>query len=522
MTLSVPLLIIPLAGLAVDVTILRITQAKLSAAVDGASLGAGRLLGTTANSSEIANEFLKANFPTGTSGFFGATSFVPTVTVTLGTTKTIAINATASAPLMFLRVLGGSASAAMSAAATAVRRDSRVVMVIDRSGSMAALMPNLISYAQGFAKKFTEGTDELGLVVYDGSAVVGYPTTRPWDPTTTNTSTGGPDKSFNTGLAGDMIHQIGAIKSTGYTGMAEGLWLAYIELQKAHLRDLKADGVDDRLNSIVLFTDGFPTAVTVHLNNALDNSIKATSSCTYKANDAKPMIGWVGITGPPFSNGEITGLFALASSDTTQNAAWWMANSWVGNGRGDENPQDPAAPTPNTPEAGCTGIYSDSYNEANTNFRTANKTDLSQVPNIDGWGNSMDGAAYSNSYVVNSTGPIATSYTGVLDHTKTTTASDWALAAWNEVDNTANNIRNDSNLAKRAGDTQNMMAGIYVIGYLGDGGVDQGLLLRVANDKSSSSYNGAQSTGMYVPATDTTALANAFSTIGSAILRLSK
>jgi hypothetical protein len=103
-----------------------------------------------------------------------------------------------------------------------------------------------------------------------------------------------------------------------------------------------------------------------------------------------------------------------------------------------------------------------------------------------------------------------------------TTASNWALAAWNEADNTANNIRNDSNLVNRTGDTENLLPTIYTIGYEGDGGVDQGLLLRIANDKGSSSYNSSQATGMYVPAANSNALADAFNTIASAILRLSK
>jgi hypothetical protein len=510
------LVVVPLVGLAIDATILRIVQAKLSAAVDGASLGAGRLLGTTANTAEIATEFLNANFPYGTSGFWGATNFTPTVTFTNGTTKTISINATTSAPLEFLRIINNGASTTMAAAATATRRDSRVEIVIDRSGSMntsdghgSTVVADLISYAQGFAEKFTEGTDEMGLVVYDGSAVVGYPTTRPWDSTITNTSTGGPDTSFNAGVTGDMIHQIAAIAAGGYTGMAEGLWLAYIELQKSHLKDLKANGgVDDRLNSIVLFTDGFPTATTVHLNNASDDSIKGTSACTYKANDAQKMIGWVGILGPPFSSGSINGVFTLANSNTANTALWWMENA-------DSDENNPSTATAGAPFYKCADI-------TGSNFSSSSKTDLSQVPNIDGWGNSMDGTAYTNSYVVNASGPITSPYSGSLNHTKTTTASDWALAAWNETDNTANNIRNDVNLANRTGDTQNMMIAIYTIGYEGNGGVDQGLLLRIANDKSSTSYNGNQSTGVYVPAADTDALANAFTVVGAAILRLSQ
>src|SRR5215467_7463069 len=57
--LMLPLFMIPLIGLAIDATMLYIVQAKLSAAVDGAALGAGRLLGTNANTTEIAGEFLK-------------------------------------------------------------------------------------------------------------------------------------------------------------------------------------------------------------------------------------------------------------------------------------------------------------------------------------------------------------------------------------------------------------------------------------------------------------------------------
>jgi hypothetical protein len=112
-------------------------------------------------------------------------------------------------------------------------------------------------------------------------------------------------------------------------------------------------------------------------------------------------------------------------------------------------------------------------------------------------------------------------YSGTaLDLTQKASAYHWGLAIWNSAYNTANNIRSDSNLANRAGDTNNMSIAIYTIGYLGNGGVDQGLLRDIANDKSASSYNSSQPTGMFVPATNPTALANAFTTVASAILRL--
>src|ERR1035437_7740472 len=52
-TLMLPTLLIPLMGLGIDATMLYIVQAKLSAATDGAALGAGRLLGTLAKPADI-------------------------------------------------------------------------------------------------------------------------------------------------------------------------------------------------------------------------------------------------------------------------------------------------------------------------------------------------------------------------------------------------------------------------------------------------------------------------------------
>ena len=79
-------------GLAIDLSVLYVVQTRLSSAVDGAALGAGRLLGTSANSTEIAGEFLKANFPV---GFWGSYNLTPTITRTDNISlHTIAVTAT--------------------------------------------------------------------------------------------------------------------------------------------------------------------------------------------------------------------------------------------------------------------------------------------------------------------------------------------------------------------------------------------------------------------------------------------
>jgi hypothetical protein len=525
-SMALPLVILPLTGLAIDGSVAHIVQAKLQAAVDGASLGAGRLLGTDANLTEIAGEFLQANFPPGASGDFGAGGLTYTATYTPGVVKTITVSASVTVPTIFARLLG-SANYIVPATATATRKDTRVEIVIDRSGSMSAMMPTLINYAEGFAQKFNGsgvvgGADELGLVVFDGSAVVGYPSVRPWDPTTTATSTGGPDSSFKNGSATDIINQISAITANSGTGMAEGIWLAYIELQKAHMRDLAAPGsggVDQRLNSIVLFTDGVPSAVSIYLNNPSDNSMVQGASCKCSNKSvaapvpaSKQIKGWVAVPGPPYSGSSLVGFYdLLASTDpkASDTANWWMSHG--GSDAARPNP----LPNPD-PQTNCTGL-------SGSNIYTAGKTDLSKIPSEDMYGNLMNTNGYTFSQIIDQTGALSSIYNGTaLNLADNTLNYHWGLAIWNSVDNAAKNVRIDSNFAKRTGDTQLMPVTIHVIAYTANDGVDEGLLNRVANTSTSSSFNIAQPQGLYVPAGDSTALANAFNQVASSLLHLSK
>jgi hypothetical protein len=525
-SMALPLVILPLTGLAVDGSVAHIVQAKLQAAVDGASLGAGRLLGTNANLTEIAGEFLQANFRPGASGNFGAGRLTYTATYTPGVVKTITVSASVTVPTIFARVMG-SPGYTVPATATATRKDTRVVMVIDRSGSMSAMISTLKNYAEGFAQKFNGsgvvgGADELGLVAFDGSAVVGYPSVRPWDPTTTATSTGGPNSSFKDGSATDIIHQISAITASNGTGMAEAIWLAYIELQKAHMRDLAAPGslgVDQRMNAIVLFTDGVPSAVSLYLNNPSNNSMVQGASCKCSNKSvaapvpaSKQIKGWVAVPGPPYDGSGLVGLWDLLAS--TDPKAADTANWWMGHGGSDAARPNPL-PNPD-PQVNCTGL-------SGSNIYTAGKTDLAKIPSTDMYGNLMNTNGYTFSHIVDSKGAVSSIYNGTaLDLTKNTLDYHWGLAIWNSVDNAAKNARTDSNFANRTGDTQIMPVSIHVIAYTANNGVDDGLLKRVANTTDSSSFNIAQPQGLYVPAGDSTALANAFNQVASSLLHLSK
>ncbi|MEO8594769.1 MAG: VWA domain-containing protein [Candidatus Solibacter sp.] len=528
-TLMLPAMIIPIAGLAIDASIVRVVQLRLQGAVDGAVLGAGRLLGTPAVPETLAAQFLAANFRTdGSAGTWGAKNLTSSVVYTPGITKRIDVNASAQVPLLFMRVIGRSV-ATVSAAGSATRSDSRVVFVIDRSGSMKTddgsgtlVITDAINYTTSLAKHFLPNADELGLVVFDGSAAVGYPANT-WDPSISLASTGGPNKTFYDGANTDFMHQVANIKADSGTGMAEALSIAYIELQKAHMRDLQAEGSDTRLNSIVLLTDGVPSALSLYFNNPAssnaNNIVKDSSSgsvCTNKTitagtgeTAAKMMKGWLALTGPAYSGTTPYGVFLMATQDANaaHTASWWM--NWGGSSAA----LDYAAPNPTTPYAGCTGMY---------NNKPGNFNYVSKIPATDAWGNSLTTGGYTNSHVVG--GSVSSIYTGTAFNASSYNSEyQWGLAIWNSVDNAAKRVRTDANRPNRTGDTSGPMnVQIYVIGYTGNGGCDDGLLKRVANDPTAAGYVSTEPRGQYYSAANGAELADAYNKLASDLLRLAR
>jgi Flp pilus assembly protein TadG len=516
-TIAVPVFLVPLVGLGIDATICYIVQAELSAAVDGAALGTGRLLSTNANANDIANEFLNANFRVGRGGFWSAYNLTPTINVQTGTTKIVTISATADVPLLFMRILGKDHTT-VAATAQATRRDARIELVIDRSGSMnrpdggtpnQPVIDDVVQYAQGFTQQFTEGYDEMGLVAFSESAVVGYPTT-PWPASLSPTDAGGPDTSFQSGASTDMVHQIANIQANGGTAMGDALHIAYVEIQKAHMRDLAANGKDTRSNAIVLFTDGVPSSLVTYLNRKTNSVIAAGSNCTYPVDAAtptNPIYGAIEMPGNPIYS-SAGGLYQISSLDTTSgdDSVWQMKTPLGG-----QNINPPTMPAP----AGCKSTGWSSL------------ANLSAIPVLDKYGYPLNTLGYHVSAIVN--GSDSSVYNGTeFDKTQTTSGYHWGLAVWNEVDNVAQAIRTDANYANRTGDSDGPIPiTIYTIGYTGNGGTDYGLLEKVANVQgckvnSISCYNNTEPAGLYIQASDKTSLANAFSAIATAILRLAR
>ncbi|HUK16223.1 MAG TPA: pilus assembly protein TadG-related protein [Bryobacteraceae bacterium] len=560
-SVMMPFLLIPAVGLAIDATIIHIVQTKLQAAVDAAALGAGRLLGTSANATEIAGEFFNANFTVGANGFWGATlpnpSTNPNIVVVTGITKQVTVNAMATVPTLFMRILGFN-SAQVSAVGQATRRDARFVFVLDRSGSMATTklpdgnypIQDVVSYAQSLIKEFTPGLDEVGLVVFDGSAVVGYPSTNSYSTTVgtvASPGTGGPDTSFWDGTTSgkstypqDAVYQVGQVSASGGTGTADALALAYIELQKAHLRDLAANGSDSKLNAILLFTDGVPSAISLYANDPNHSGpwLTSSSGCTnYNSGTSNPIYFWSVASGSPPYTTMYGGNYQLASYyvDSTHTPLWWMQNPNSSieladtTKPGNESGGSCASNIDNSGTYGWYGYYGN----------------LSQIPATDKWGNSTakgDGNGYQDSYFLNTSGSYQANvmYNGTAfsatfvnpssghGSNASTNSYQWGLAMWDAADAAAKTIRTDANYTSR-GESSPLYIQIFTIGYTGNGGTDAGLLKRIANDpgdtESPNALPSAWSTqpqGKFCLGTDSTSLAACFNSIGSALLHLTR
>src|ERR1700730_14197645 len=243
LTVMMTSVLIPLAGLAIDGSILFMMKAKLQTAVDAASLAGGRSLSVgldlptqTASCTNTVNAYFAANFP---NGWFGASNANVAVNIvqTAFKTRTVTVTASVQSPLYFLRVLGLN-NATVAAAGATSRRDVNLILTLDRSSSMqsAGVCGIMANSAIAFVDKFTEGRDRLGLVTFMGAAHLDY----------------APTLNFKT-QSPPMETTIGGMVCGGNTGTAHALNVAY--------QQIKAINEPGALNIIVLFTDGLPNGI---------------------------------------------------------------------------------------------------------------------------------------------------------------------------------------------------------------------------------------------------------------------
>jgi Flp pilus assembly protein TadG len=582
-TLLVPFVLIPIVGLGIDATMLYTVKVKLQTAVDGAALAAAESLsaGLTVAAQQsaaslAADEFIRANIVTGASaghgGYWGSYNLnddncTGSTTTTAGTPtgsgsqityassgdciviyqddtnkqRTVSLAASVTVPLLFMRILGFS-NGTVTARGTAARRDVVMVLVIDRSGSMGAELGAVQQGATYFVNQFSAGRDKLGLVLISGSAYVAYP---PAD-LGTNPPTGatGPDVNFNgTTETPNMITTINNMISGSNTGTAEGLMLAWKELQAAN--------EPGALNIIVLWTDGAPNGITADFNNSSTSSLKSGSGCAH-TNDGtnglypnavatNSMLGWMAQWGGYAYNSNATNGIRQR---TQTNSIGFSVTQWA----------ELCNPGTDAPAGKC-----QSSNEAVLSNTSGSGngcawgdgsavSSVINIPSADYYGNSTQGSPvapyrqsdYKQSMIWTTTtancqqgrggtGGVPLTLTGTLSGglAASGNACQVGLASWNATDMAARQIHFDTTLTPI----------IYTMGYAGSvagsGGVDTVLLERLANcapgvpcspggaNATNTVYNSTIPSGMYIQIQTVNDVAPAFQVLLSEILRLS-
>jgi hypothetical protein len=463
------MVIVPLVGLAVDLSMLYLIRTKLLSATDAAVLAGARALSRGADAAAqrvsaqtAATKFFNANFP---AGYWGSSNLnFPTVTVddtTVANYRSVTATARVDAPLYFLRILGQSSSS-LRADAQAGRRDALVVLVLDRSSSMDGSVPGTTTTAceimktdaVEFVKYFAANRDQVGLVVFSSGQFTYQSRT-----------------DFNTADAsGKTVSSlIAGIDCKDNTASAEALHAAYAEVRRVNS--------NTRANVIVFMTDGRPNGVT---GNFIPYRISPCGTV------GTPMIGvlsqWAGNAA---GVGTTAGLMKRTMTDVSG---------------------------PTGPSAEGTGSCRFTQPPSNPDLTRVHE-DVSRMPDNDVYGNSLRGP-----YI-----------TGVT-LTRVDTPTEITKASANALDNQATAVRTDGKvLPTDAPPTRLLKTMIYTLGLYGNGAVtdqpDDQLLKKMANDPSlaqdaPSDYQAqkAQPRGMYVAAPDATQLQGAFDTIANYIV----
>ncbi len=243
-TVALLLVVIPVVGLSIDAGVAYAVKGRLQTAVDGAALAAGRslsrgldLASQRGSATQTATDVFNANF---TDRWLGASN--PSIAVSFPPappkTTIIHVEASVEAPTYFMRILGVN-SLTVRSMAEATRRDVNIMLVLDRSGSLAnsnSCGP-LRTAATSFVQTFVDGRDRVGMITFGTTYNVDFP----------------PAFDFLSRSGTNLVTMINNINCVGGTNAAAPYWLAY--------QQLVAINEPGTLNVILFFTDGQPNSL---------------------------------------------------------------------------------------------------------------------------------------------------------------------------------------------------------------------------------------------------------------------
>ncbi|MBM3753721.1 MAG: VWA domain-containing protein [Acidobacteria bacterium] len=476
LTAMMLLFTMPAVGLAIDAGLLYLIRARMSAACDAASLATARNLnlGQTlaeqiGNATARGQVYFNANFP---NNYLGVATPAVNIQVTQLNMNTLRVfsTATGNAPVYFMKILGGNTALA-GGAGTAVRRDVNLALVLDRSGSMQGQpCTDMINSSKNFTNQFVNQRDRIGLVTFGAAVYNAYTPTKDFQ---------NPSNSVNS--------KINSVTCAGWTNTSNAYWNAYQMLQ--------AINEPLALNIIVFFTDGMPTSFTAKF------PIKTVSDTRYGANGLNCTSTSSQCTISKSSCVDDNGYAAShASWGTFAGKTGAMTGGSVSATTGDTNGLiDPVATSFSTSDPRVGSSISNGCAFAGDQRRTRRDVAFIPATNVNG----LATTGYKSLTLFSSGHPY-------YNKIRPDMPINVTRVGMNLADNAAATIRNDTTL--------NVVT--YTIGLDGNGGVDDDLLKRMANDLGSSIYDDTKEHGVYAYASNSSQLNLAYSRILSDILRL--
>jgi Flp pilus assembly protein TadG len=229
-------------GLAVDTGRAYVVKSQLSKAVDGAALGAARML-NSGNPKGEATRIFNANFPAGYLGTSSVTdptadpAFFDLKTVSSTGLNVITVTASAKLPTTFMR-LASVNDLTVTSSSEATRRMVDLSLVMDVSSSIGWRWPAVRDAARTFVNAFDARSDRISFITFGNGAHVvdAMPSGRGFD---------------KARVTADIPNALPG----GSTAMVEGFYRGWDELRTV------PSGQQSGLRVIVLFTDGASNSV---------------------------------------------------------------------------------------------------------------------------------------------------------------------------------------------------------------------------------------------------------------------
>jgi hypothetical protein len=254
------LVLIPMVGLAIDLTVLYNVKSRLQEACDAGAIGAGSLV---QRSTDVTDPTTNATLRDAVQRFFNAnltpvpwravqTSYDSNITQdNPSKVRTIYVTASYTVPMLFMRVLGINNSQ-VSAQAIAKLRFVNMIVLVDRSGSVQRTGSGTLTNQQIIKSDlnqfvgdpatsvFVDGRDVIGMISYGADYYVDY----------------SPQTHFQTSIPSFATATASMNFGNNSTNTGEGLYQAWYQLAQ-----LAQPGA---LNVVVLITDGRPSAFTAN------------------------------------------------------------------------------------------------------------------------------------------------------------------------------------------------------------------------------------------------------------------